>query len=127
MVRLTAQCPEALRAVVNGPLLEQALINLIVNAIKNSPAHSTVKVEGAEVHGEIRLIVSDSGAGIDRKHLPRLFERFYRVDKGRSRNEGGTGLGLAIVKHIAHAHGGYATVESEVGIGSVFAIHINPS
>ena len=66
----------------------------------------------------------DQGVGIERRHLPRLFERFYRVDKARSRAVGGTGLGLAIVKHIAQAHGGHVSVESTVGEGSRFTIHL---
>jgi two-component system phosphate regulon sensor histidine kinase PhoR len=72
----------------------------------------------------MKIIVEDRGIGIAKKHLPRLFERFYRVDKARSRNLGGTGLGLAIVKHIAQAHGGKVTVESTLGVGSVFTIHL---
>ncbi len=68
--------------------------------------------------------VEDRGIGIERQHLPRLFERFYRVDKARSRKEGGTGLGLAIVKHIAQAHGGRVTVESRVGVGSRFRLEL---
>jgi two-component system phosphate regulon sensor histidine kinase PhoR len=68
--------------------------------------------------------VQDHGCGIDRKHLPRIFERFYVVDKGRSRKLGGTGLGLAIVKHIAQVHGGSVTVKSSLGKGSTFTIHL---
>ena len=70
------------------------------------------------------IAVSDHGCGIDDEHLPRLFERFYRVDKARSRKLGGTGLGLAIVKHIVHAHQGRITVDSTPGVGSVFRIHL---
>jgi two-component system phosphate regulon sensor histidine kinase PhoR len=73
---------------------------------------------------EVKIIVEDRGLGIAKKHLPRLFERFYRVDKARSRNLGGTGLGLAIVKHIAQANGGKVTVESTLGVGSVLTIEI---
>ena len=68
--------------------------------------------------------VCDHGCGIAREHLPRIFERFYRADKARSRKLGGTGLGLAIVKHIAQSHGGRATVESTLGQGSTFSIHL---
>jgi two-component system phosphate regulon sensor histidine kinase PhoR len=68
--------------------------------------------------------VQDNGCGIAQEHLPRIFERFYVIDKGRSRKLGGTGLGLAIVKHIAQVHGGYVTVESSLGKGSTFTIHL---
>jgi len=103
-------------------LVEQALVNLIDNAIKYSPKHSTVLI-GIQSRGEmIRISVADHGPGIHMKHLPRLFERFYRVDKARSRKLGGTGLGLAIVKHIARVHWGDVSVESEPGRGSTFFI-----
>jgi two-component system, OmpR family, phosphate regulon sensor histidine kinase PhoR len=77
-----------------------------------------------EAPDEIVISVRDQGPGVSREHLPRLFERFYRVDKARSRDLGGTGLGLAIVKHIAQAHGGRVTVDSRVGQGSTFRIHL---
>jgi two-component system phosphate regulon sensor histidine kinase PhoR len=105
-------------------LLEQAVVNLIDNAIKFSEPESHIKVMADQTDTEIRIQVQDQGIGIAQKHLPRLFERFYRVDKARSRNLGGTGLGLAIVKHIAQAHGGYVTVESTLGKGSTFTIHL---
>jgi two-component system phosphate regulon sensor histidine kinase PhoR len=76
------------------------------------------------VGDEIRIRFKDEGMGIAQKHLPRLFERFYRVDKARSRKLGGTGLGLAIVKHIAQAHGGNVSVESELERGSTFTLHL---
>jgi two-component system phosphate regulon sensor histidine kinase PhoR len=75
----------------------------------------------------VAIRVHDQGCGVSREHLPRIFERFYRVDKARSRKLGGTGLGLAIVKHIAQAHHGRATVQSTVGQGSTFAIHLPAS
>jgi Signal transduction histidine kinase len=77
-----------------------------------------------EAPDEIVISVRDQGPGVSREHLPRLFERFYRVDKARSRDLGGTGLGLAIVKHIAQAHGGRVSVDSRVGQGSTFRIHL---
>lgn len=117
-------CEESVLAPVNPPLLEQALINLIDNAVKYSPEGGSVDVRLAKQGGELVLSVKDDGPGIPREHLPRIFERFYRVDKARSRDLGGTGLGLAIVKHIAQAHGGSVTVESVVGRGSVFRIHL---
>jgi two-component system phosphate regulon sensor histidine kinase PhoR len=119
---LEAECPSDLRAQVNAPLLEQALINLVDNAIKYSDPGRPVRISGGARDGGLELAVRDEGAGIEPEHLPRLFERFYRVDKGRSRKLGGTGLGLAIVKHIAQAHGGSVTVESMPGQGSTFRI-----
>jgi two-component system phosphate regulon sensor histidine kinase PhoR len=126
-ISLEVTCPDALRANLNAPLLEQALVNLIDNAVKFSPAHSTVRVEAQETGGEIVIRVMDQGGGIPPEHLDRIFERFYRIDAGRSRKVGGTGLGLAIVKHIAQAHGGRVTVESTPGPGSTFALHLPPS
>lgn len=109
---------------INPPLLEQAVANLIDNAVKYSPEGSTVEVTQRLVAGEVVICVRDEGIGIAREYLPHLFERFYRVDKARSRAVGGTGLGLAIVKHIAEAHHGRVSVESTPGKGSVFCIHL---
>lgn len=113
-----------LRGRCNAPLLEQAVINLLDNAIKYSPPESPVRVEAGREGAETVIRVRDRGPGIPAEHLPRLFERFYRVDKARSRQLGGTGLGLAIVKHIAQAHGGHVHVESAPGQGSVFSLRI---
>lgn len=110
------------RANVNVQLLEQAVINLIENAIKYSDSGTDVTVGCKALEGEVVISVSDSGPGIAKKHLARLFERFYRVDKSRSRKLGGTGLGLAIVKRVAIAHGGRAEVDSDLGKGSTFSI-----
>jgi two-component system phosphate regulon sensor histidine kinase PhoR len=123
-IGLSVTCPDALRASLNAPLLEQALVNLIDNAIKFSPANSTVRVEAQETGAEIIIRIMDHGDGIPPEHLDRIFERFYRVDAGRSRKVGGTGLGLAIVKHIAQAHGGRVTVSSTPVGGSTFSIMI---
>lgn len=112
----------SIEAAVNGPLLEQALVNLIDNAIKYSPEGSEVVCRIRTTENGIFLDVVDHGVGIPQEALDRLFERFYRVDKARSRELGGTGLGLAIVKHIAKAHGGTVRVLSEVGRGSTFSI-----
>jgi len=120
-------CPAELTALINAPLLEQAIINLVDNAIKYNDAEAPIRIDVAETDSEIQLKVSDKGMGVEAKHLPRLFERFYRVDKGRSRQVGGTGLGLAIVKHIAIAHNGSITVESAFGSGSTFTLHIPKS
>ncbi len=124
-VGLAVRCPSGLRARINPALLENAVVNLVDNAIKYSEAGKEVHLTAEEGDGEVLLSVADRGCGIERKHLSRLFERFYRVDKARSRKLGGTGLGLAIVKHIAGAHGGRVTVESTPGEGSTFTIHLS--
>jgi two-component system phosphate regulon sensor histidine kinase PhoR len=121
-VSIRVDCPEELEATLNPQLLEQALINLIDNAVKFSRPGGSVVVSGGRRDGEIVVEVRDRGPGIAPEHLSRLFERFYRVDKARSRSLGGTGLGLAIVKHIAMAHGGRVAVESRPGKGSTFSI-----
>ncbi len=126
-MQLTINCDAALEASVNAPLIEQAMINIIGNAVKYGPAKSGITVDAERDADEIRLSVKDEGPGIARHHLPRLFERFYRVDKGRSRDIGGTGLGLAIVKSIAIAHGGRVSVDSTPGKGSAFTIHLASS
>lgn len=121
------ECDEELVAPINQPLLEQAMINLVKNAIAYSPHGSlvTLRCQGSTtMQGErfVHLSVVDNGPGIAREHLPRLFERFYRCDKARGRDQGGTGLGLAIVKHIAHLHHGTVEVESVPGKGSTFTL-----
>ncbi|MFV2080998.1 MAG: two-component system histidine kinase PnpS [bacterium] len=111
-------------AFINRSLLVQALINLIDNAIKYSEADREVLVQCESIPTGITVSVKDNGCGIAPEHLPRLFERFYRVDKSRSRDLGGTGLGLSIVKHIVQSHGGKVDVSSEPGKGSVFTIYL---
>ncbi|HMP74550.1 MAG TPA: ATP-binding protein [Kiritimatiellia bacterium] len=106
----------------NAPLLEQAVINLIDNSIKYSEPRQPIDLHVSSTPTQTRIMVQDRGVGIDPKHLPRIFERFYRVDKARSRRVGGTGLGLSIVKHIATAHGGRVEVTSQVGHGSSFTL-----
>ena len=105
-------------------LIEQAMINLIDNAVKYSPPDTVVHVTARGHGNELVLAVADEGRGIERDHLPRVFERFYRTDRARSRALGGTGLGLSIVRHIAQAHGGRATAESQLGRGSTFRLHL---
>jgi two-component system, OmpR family, phosphate regulon sensor histidine kinase PhoR len=103
--------------------LEQMLTNLIENAIKFSREKTTVTISH-ESGTRDKILVQDNGDGIPAQHLERVFERFYRVDRARSRDMGGTGLGLAIVKHLAILHGGEVTVSSDVGKGSTFTIHL---
>ncbi|MCE2727491.1 MAG: ATP-binding protein [Planctomycetaceae bacterium] len=122
-IQLDVECPPDLTATVNGPLLEQAVINLVDNAIKYSEPGKTVWMSAAH-DGGCLIRVRDEGCGIAAEHLPRLFERFYRVDKARSRQQGGTGLGLAIVKHIVQAHGGTVAVESTPGVGTTFTLRL---
>ena len=121
-IRLT--CPDDLSAVLNAQLIEQAVINLIDNAAKYGDEGTDIQVEAEQADDDLLIRVSDHSPGIDDEQLPRLFERFYRIDKGRSRAQGGTGLGLAIVKHIAQAHRGAVSAESRRGVGSVFTIHL---
>jgi two-component system phosphate regulon sensor histidine kinase PhoR len=123
-IRIVCSCPETLQARINPPLLEQAMVNLIDNSVKYSRPESEVRVEALQEGEEILIRVQDQGCGIGAEHLPRLFERFYRVDKARSRKAGGTGLGLAIVKHIIQAHSGRIAVTSTPGKGSTFTIHL---
>lgn len=112
-----------LRVRGNAQLLEQAVGNLVSNAVSYGRAGTTVRVRGRSLeNGEAEIAVRDEGPGIEPEHLERLFERFYRVDRARSRQLGGTGLGLAIVKHIMLAHGGRVEVSSEVGVGSEFRL-----
>jgi len=117
-------CNDDLEARINAPLLEQAVANLLDNSIKYSPEGSRIRIEVTKDSAQVSISVTDEGCGVPPEHLHRIFERFYVVDKSRSRKLGGTGLGLAIVKHIAQAHGGRVTVESTFGQGSTFTIHL---
>jgi two-component system phosphate regulon sensor histidine kinase PhoR len=90
--------------------------------VKYCPSGSSVTLSAEKSNGSVKVVVRDTGPGIDPKHVPRLFERFYRVDAGRSREIGGTGLGLSIVKHLVEAMGGEVTVDSAVGQGSAFSV-----
>ena len=129
-VSVLIDCPENVTVEMNATLLEQALVNLLVNAITYSRQGDEVKVAVEVIPGEqgedkVRIIVRDSGIGIAKEHLPRLFERFYRSDKARSRAHGGSGLGLAIVKHIVEAHEGRIEAKSVEGKGSEFTLTVN--
>lgn len=125
-VRLDNDVPEGFIVTADRRRIEQILINLVDNAIKfNHPGGSVTALAENSADGSQQTIrVRDTGPGIPDEHLPRVFERFYRVDKARSREAGGTGLGLAIVKHLARVHGGEAFVTSQVGSGSEFSIRI---
>lgn len=121
---LLVEVPSDLVVFANSTLVQQALVNLLDNAIKYSEAGTPVRVEAHRDGDLTEIRVVDCGPGIDHEHLPRLFERFYRIDTGRSRQVGGTGLGLAIVKHIAQAHGGKVNVSSVLGKGSEFSLYL---
>jgi len=123
-VTLDFFCPDDLQIKVDATLMEQAIVNLVDNAVKYNPEGCTVSVDASHdphTH-QAKIRVTDTGSGIDMVHLPKLFNRFYRVDKGRSRNKGGTGLGLAIVKHIVQYHNGRIEVDSTKGQGTCFTI-----
>ena len=107
--------------------LHSAVSNLVVNALKYSDPNSPVRVEWACEGGRPTLHVIDEGYGIDSVHIPRLTERFYRVDKSRSQKTGGTGLGLAIVKHVAVSHNAELNIDSKVGAGSTFSLVFEPN
>ena len=104
--------------------IKQAITNLVSNAIQYSAEESSVKIKLEFTKKSIYVIIQDTGIGIPEEHLPRIFERFYRVDKSRSREQGGTGLGLAIVKHILESHHSKPEVKSEVGKGSEFSFKL---
>lgn len=104
--------------------IRQVFVNLLVNSIKYGKEYGETKVRFYDVGNNISIEVADNGIGITKEHLPRLFERFYRVDKSRSRDQGGTGLGLAIVKHIMEAHNQTITVMSTEGVGTVFTFSL---
>ena len=123
-IKIKMNCDSNSEIKVNSALLEQALVNLIMNAIQHSNSNTTISLIGQMKDKKIIISVQDEGIGIEKKHHTRLFERFYRIDSSRSRNDGGTGLGLSIVKHIVNAHKGEISLESEIGKGSIFTIKI---
>ncbi|HZH60041.1 MAG TPA: ATP-binding protein, partial [Metabacillus sp.] len=125
-IELTVTLPENL-TYIEGDIyrLKQIFINLINNALTYTPQGGSVHVKVEKHDGYALVTVSDTGIGIKQEEIPRIFERFYRVDRARSRNSGGTGLGLAIVKHLVEAHKGQISVQSEVGKGTTFTVKLN--
>ena len=120
-VHLVNQVPADLSVQADRDRLSQILVNLVDNAVKYTPTGGHVRFLAAEEPGHVRLTIQDTGQGIPASELPRITERFYRVDKARSREEGGTGLGLAIVKHLVQLHGGTLQIDSEYGKGTTIA------
>jgi signal transduction histidine kinase len=123
-IGFTLDCPASLPFHADAVALEQILGNLLTNAFRHTPAGERVGLTVRGGEGSVDLLVADTGEGIPAAHLPRLFERFHRVDKARSRTAGGAGLGLAIVKALAEAHGGTIVVSSELGKGSTFTCRL---
>jgi signal transduction histidine kinase len=124
-VRVQDRVPEDLPPVFGDPeRLHQVLFNLLDNAVRFTPPGGEVVVSALRVDGRCEVSVADTGPGIAPEHLPRLFERFYRVDPARSRDDGGTGIGLAIARSVVEAHGGRIRAESELGRGSVFTFDL---
>jgi two-component system phosphate regulon sensor histidine kinase PhoR len=123
-VEIIVDCPGSAEANLDKRLFFQAIIRLLENAVKASEPGTEVRIVCEKTDDAIEVHVIDRGAGIPREHLDRIFERFYRKDKSRSRAEGGVGIGLAVVKHAVKAHGGAIKVESEPGVGSTFTISL---
>jgi len=123
-IAITTDRPSGFRVLGNQTLLVTALANLVSNAIAYSPQGSPVSISRRRRGGNIEIAVTDRGIGIAREHQERVFERFFRVDKARSRATGGTGLGLAIVKHVAANHNGSIRLWSQPGTGSTFTLSI---
>ncbi len=123
-ITIRLECADDHFMKIDATLMDQALVNLIDNAVKYSPEGGSIRIAVETKGRDVAISVTDNGPGIPQKHLPRLFERFYRVDKARSRKLGGTGLGLAIVKHAVQSHGGQVGVESIVGKGTTFEIRL---
>lgn len=123
-IGLRVEVPPDLRVVGDRRQLVSAMYNLLDNAVKYSTEGTEVTVSGRQEGEDVLLEVADQGIGIPRRDLDRIFERFYRVDRARSRRTGGTGLGLAIVRHVASNHGGEVTVESTEGVGSTFTLRL---
>jgi two-component system phosphate regulon sensor histidine kinase PhoR len=123
-IQVTSDLSKGVFIIANKDKIDQVLTNLIDNAIKFNHEKGSIKIYSQDLDDKIKIFVEDSGIGIPEKDIPRIFERFYRVDKARSRELGGTGLGLSIVKHIVELHGGSVGVESTEGLGSKFYFYL---
>ncbi len=121
-IAISRHVAPGLAARADAKALEQVLVNLLDNAVKYTPEGGQVELTARNEGTRVEVSVRDTGLGIESKHLPRLFERFYRVDRGRSREMGGTGLGLSIVRHLVSAMGGDVRVQSQLGLGSTFTV-----
>jgi signal transduction histidine kinase len=124
--QITVECPDHLLAIFDPALLRLALVNLIQNAIRYSPPAKPIALRAFQGDNAVVMEVADQGPGIAPEHQKKIFDRFYRVDKARSRAEGGVGLGLAIVKWSVERMGGAIELQSEIGSGSVFRLRIRP-
>jgi signal transduction histidine kinase len=123
-VRLVLESPDALQVHADTDALREILTNLFENSIRHTGRGGQVVVSARGLDGGTEILVRDTGSGIPADHLPRIFERFYRVDPGRSREEGGTGLGLSIVRHLVEAHGGNIRAESALGKGTTMRVFL---
>jgi two-component system phosphate regulon sensor histidine kinase PhoR len=125
---LHCDAPAGVEIAIDEQEFTSALGNLVGNAVRYTPSGGTIDVKAVKrSDGYLECRVQDNGIGIERQHLPRITQRFYRVDRSRSRHTGGTGLGLAIVKHIITRHGGELLIDSEPGVGSIFTLVFPPA
>ena len=123
-IKFTIDAQESLVVSGDKVKLRQLFINILENAVRYTPADGNISVSLVRKDGSALATISDTGIGIPPEHLPHIFERFYRVDKARSRSDGGVGLGMAIAKYIADSHSGKIEVESQIGKGTTFIITI---
>jgi signal transduction histidine kinase len=123
-IRLEAEVGEGLVAEADPERIHQVLFNLVDNAVRFTPPGGEIRVTARRTDGRVEISVADTGVGIAAEHLPRVFERFYRVDASRSRDDGGTGIGLAIARSIVEGHGGRIVARSDPGRGSTFTFDL---
>lgn len=126
-ITIKLQCTEddVFYVLADRKRISQVIVNLLTNSIKYGRVNGITKIHFVDIYDKMMIEIEDNGPGMEKSVLPRIFERFYRIDKGRSRSQGGTGLGLAIVKHIIEAHHQTITVRSTVGVGSTFSFTLN--